>query len=449
MKNFTQFYRSLLDKTGLSISRELKIEEIRALITKINEYLYTNPIGDEKTYILEEFHNYFSDFHIFWEKHHKEVLNPSIDYVKCSQTAEILHKIYRTFGRKPFTELYDTFSLKPKEICRIRYFSASQDFRGTREFEKLFKKYQDDPSIFDCQAIYDSPEDFLRDIGITSLSQNDKRVKYAKTSTNILLKLDIEPFDLFNYFNKDIIKIKEFILSNKGSGFGNKKTDMFLRDMILLKIWNNPNNFDKIDVASDVNTVRVALRTGILKTAIPLVSSFLDIFCHQYGLIDEMNALAWRKVWEIWRKNYPEDEIDSPCLIDYLVYRIIGKEFCKETLCEFKCETENHTFKWHSSRNKTCQICYKKGERNRAFVIRKILPCSDKYGSLVLEKNKYVSGENPLLPDLKECPFESVCNPKNPSFIKFNPPKSISILGQTGWESARVNRNEGGGGLMS
>ena len=44
---------------------------------------------------------------------------------------------------------------------------------------------------------------------------------------------------------------------------------------------NNPteniqDNFDKIDVASDINTMKVAFRTRILKTEIPLVSSFLD-----------------------------------------------------------------------------------------------------------------------------------------------------------------------------
>ena len=53
---------------------------------------------------------------------------------------------------------------------------------------------------------------------------------------------------------------------------------MFLRDMIVLGVWEKPKNFDKIDVASDINTVKVALRAGILKTAIPLVSSLLDIF---------------------------------------------------------------------------------------------------------------------------------------------------------------------------
>ncbi|MFH1902642.1 MAG: hypothetical protein ABIK20_01095, partial [Candidatus Omnitrophota bacterium] len=70
-------------------------------------------------------------------------------------------------------------------------------------------------------------------------------------------------------------------------------------------------------------------------------------------------------------------------------------------------------------------------------------------GYIVIEKSNFVSSSNALLPDLKECPFAVVCKPKNSNFIKLNPPKSISILGQTGWESAKTRANEGGGGLMS
>lgn len=87
------------------------------------------------------------------------------------------------------------------------------------------------------------------------------------------------------------------------AGYGNKKADMFVRDMVVLGIWQNVTGFERINVASDVNTIKVALRTGIIRTAIPLVSSFLDIFCYQYEYIDEMNAAAWRRVWEIWTKN--------------------------------------------------------------------------------------------------------------------------------------------------
>jgi len=337
MTSFSGFFKSLVETSGLSFKRDLSIDEIRFIISKINEYFFTNYEGIGFASILNDEFEYFSEFHKFWERYHKEILNPQIDLTQCEKAADVLHDVFIRFGKEVFYELYNTFSLEQAEICKIRYFSANQDFRGSRDFEKLFKIYHDDPSIFDKDAINKDPEDFLKNIGITSLSQNDKRVKYAITASQILIDKNIEPFDLYSYFNKDLYEIRNFLLNNRGSGFGNKKIDIFLRDMVVLGVWKNPINFDRIDVASDINTVKVALRAGILKTSIPLVSSLLDIFCYQYSLIDEMNAMAWRKVWELWKTKFPTETIESPCLIDYFIYRIIGKDFCNEKLYIFEC----------------------------------------------------------------------------------------------------------------
>ena len=440
----------MLKNANISLTRELSIEEIRQIISKINEYFFTNYDGIGTTHILGEDFKYFSEFHKFWETYHAQVLNPIIDEDKCKAAAEVLHTVYTTFGEDLFYELYDTYTLAPEEVSKIRYFSANQDFRGSRNFDQLARSYAADPTIFDVENINSHPEDFVRNIGATSLSQNDKRVKYATVSSQILLDRELEPYDLLDYFDRDIIKIREFLTSQQGAGFGNKKTDMFLRDMVVLGIWNDVTNFDKIDVASDVNTVKVALRAGILKTDIVLLSSFLDIFCYQYSLIDEMAALAWRTVWKYWNANYPTECIESPCLIDYFVYRIIGKEFCKEKLCTFQCEVENHIFKWHSSQNRTCQLCWKERKiKNRARVIKKVLPCTDEHGYLVIQNTKFVKGAHAQLPNIKGCPFIPVCNPQSTTFKSFNPPKSISILGRTGWESAKTRDGLGGGGLMS
>lgn len=449
MDNFNAFFKAVLTNSNISLSRDLTINEIKFIISKINEYFYTTHEGIGYTNILDDNFEYFSEFHKFWERYHREILNPQIDEEQCSLVANVLHDVFVKYGKQLFYELYDTVSLDKKEICKIRYFSANQDFKGSRDFEDLFERYKDDPSIFDKENINQNPEDFLKNIGITSLSQNDKRLKYAVKASKLLIDNSIEPYDLLSFCKNDIERVRNFLINNRGSGFGNKKTDMFLRDMVVLEVWKNPRNFDKIDVASDINTVKVALRTRILKTDIVLLSSFLDIFCYQYTLIDDMNAKAWRRVWEIWKYKYPNECIESPCLIDYFVYRIIGKEFCKESLCIFKCDSEEHTFKWHSSRNKTCQICFKNNIRNKAYVINKILPCTDTEGYIAIRKSNFVSGKSPLLPSLQECPFEIVCKSKTNIFKKLNPPKSISILGQTGWESAKTKRDEGGGGLMS
>lgn len=450
MDKFDDFFKGILANSQISLDRELSVDEIRFIISKINEFFYTNYEGIGETTALDGTFEYFSEFHKFWERNHKEILNPQIDEEKCDKMADVLHDIYINRGRQVFYELYDTHNLSSEIICKIRYFSANQDFRGSRDFQKLFNKYSEDPSVFDKQNIYNNPEDFLKNIGVTKLSQNDKRVKFAMTAAKLLIDNEIEPFNLLNFCDNDIFKVRKLLTTNTGSGFGNKKTDMFLRDMVVLGVWNNVNNFDRLDVASDINTVKVALRSGILKTDIVLVSSFLDIFCHQYSLIDEMNALAWRRVWEKWKDKYPNETIESPSLIDYLVYRIIGKEFCREDLCYFVCESGQHQFAWHSSRNRTCQVCYTDGQRGkRAKLIKRVLPCTSDDGHLVIEKNEFVSGPNALFSGILECPFADVCQSKNPNFRKLNPPKSISILGATGWDGARARANEGGGGLMS
>lgn len=449
MESFTAFFKSILNEMGLDLNKELNVQEVRNLIKAINDYFYTNYEGIGTTYILDDYFEYFSEFHKFWEKYHELILNVEIIDSQCEKVADVLHDIYLKTDGRAFFQLYDTGKLSPEEICKIRFLTANQDFRGSRNFNELMKIYNDDPGIFDIEYINKEPAVFLKNIGITELSQSDKRIKFAQTVTRILLDLNIEPFLLIEHFNRDILALKNFLIKERGAGYGNKKADIFLRDMVVLKVWDDIKNFDYLDVASDVNTIKVALRTGIMKTSIPLLSSFLDIFCYQYGYIDNMNARAWRRVWELWKLKYPDECIDSPCLIDYFVYDVVGRQFCRESLVVFECETGRHKFKWHSTRNKTCQECRKRGERHMAHIVNKLLPCTDDDGYIAIQKTDFVSSADSLLPNLRECPFSVVCNPKSTDFKKLNPPKSISILGQTGWESAKVRREEGGGGLMS
>lgn len=450
MQGFCTFFKSLLKATNLTLPQELTLQQTRYIISKINEYFYTNYDGIGTVQALQGEFEYFSEFHKFWEKNHRQILNPQIDIQKCKEVAEVLHTLYLKYGKELFYELYNTGNLSKEAICKIRYFSANQDFRGSVDFDKLKKVYEEDPSTFDKEAISNEPEDFIKKISAVKLSQNDKRVKYARESALLLKKLNIEPIKLIDVCKGDLLKVKELLMSNRGAGFGNKKADMFLRDMVVLGVWDKVLNFDRIDVASDVNTIKVALRTGILKTDIVLLSSFLDIFCYQYTLMDEMNAKAWRKVWEIWHDHDSKACVESPCLIDYLVYKVIGKEVCKEILYIYKCDTEGHTFKWHSGKNKTCQICYQKHQiKNNATVIKKILPCTDAEGYIAISKLDIVACKDALLHDMKACPFKKVCKPDTDTFKKLNPPKSISILGQTGWLSAMTDKDCGGGGLMS
>lgn len=253
---------------------------------------------------------------------------------------------------------------------------------------------------------------------------------------------------MLSYYDGDLIKLRNALINTIGMGFGNKKTDMFLRDMAVHEVWDGYSNFERLDVASDINTMKIALRTGILKTAIPLVSSFIDIFGHQYVYMDEMNAVAWRRVWEIWSEKFPRECVASPCMMDYFIYRVIGRECCGDRLALFKGAECDHEFYWHSGRNRTCQVCFAAtGARKPAQRIGATYPCRCE-GEKVFYEQK-IAKDYPYLKKLESCPFSVACKPKESDFVMLQPPKSISILGRTGWTSAYAREGEGGGGLQA
>lgn len=425
----------------------LSIKEARYVVSKINEFLYTYYPEIGTTSALGEKFTYFSDFHKYWEKNYKDILEVEVNEEQCLKVAKKLHSVYSLTNGDAFREVYDTKGLSDEAICRVRFLTANQDFRGSRNFSSFADVYTEDPAIFDEDVVYNDPEAFLKHLKIQNLSQSDKRITYARRVAEFLRENYSSPIDLPRHFDNDVSKLKQAIISYKGAGYGNKKADMFIRDMVVLGVWKDISGFEQIDVASDINTIKVALRTGILQTAIPLVSSFLDIFGYQYGYIDEMNAKAWRKVWELWQQLYPEESISSPCLIDYFVYNVVGKQFCKEKLFEFICEDGQHSFKWHSAKNTRCQICYQNGLKNKhAEMISKCLPCSDAEGHIAISQTNFAKSYADIT-TISACPFAEICNEYGHKGLL--PPKSISIKGRTGWIDAYTTKGNGGGGLMA
>jgi len=446
MKNELEKFVTYISDICNGTPNNLSIDEARNVVRAINEFLYATDDSLDEVEALGSKFQFFSEFHKYWEANHEKIIDLKIDDQACSYVADALHDVFIRTKGIAFSEVWDACGLKPKEVCRIRMLTANQDFRGSRSFHGLAKIYRDDASLFDVRKINDDPEDFISAIGALLLSQSDKRIQYAKNITNFLIENDSEPYEIIDRFDRDVFALREALTHYQGAGYGNKKTDMFIRDMVVLEIWDNITGFEKIDVASDVNTIKVALRTGIMKSAIPLVSSFMDIFCYQYGYVDEINAKAWRRVWEIWRAKYPDESIDSPCLLDFFVYNVIGKQFCKDILCEYKCDAYDHTFKWHSPKNKTCQVCHRNGERNKAHLILKKMPCTDPDGEIAIKGTDFYTKEI-AEPNLSECPFKIACSENG--FRMLEPPKSISIMGQTGWTTAYAKKEQGGGGIMA
>ena len=166
-------------KAAIGEADTLSVAEARTVVKSINDFLYTNYPGIGTTLELGEYREYFSDFHKFWEAHHKEILDCKIDDEKCEQVADALRAIYVKTDGDAFSELYDTCGLSNEDVCRVRFLTANQDFRGSLEFAKLAKIFKTDPSIFDEELIADDSAAFIGKIGIADKSQNDKRNGYA------------------------------------------------------------------------------------------------------------------------------------------------------------------------------------------------------------------------------------------------------------------------------
>lgn len=449
MGNFKNFIEIVNERVGIALPASwtelTEIQLAQRFLEKLNEYFFQTYEGIGTTTFNGEELQYFSEFHKFWEDHHKEILNPKISSEQTRLAAQALSNAIRKHGEGVLGVTHQTKGLQPKAIAQVRFLTANQDFREPPENQ--FEKYFMDPTSFDAQEIADEPEYFLKFLGMARLSQTDKRLDFARNAARFLLDKNITAFDIAGHFNNDAAQIREGLVNAANMGYGLKKSNMFIRDMVELNVWPNLQNFDRIDVASDINTMKLSLRTRILHTEIPLISSFLDIFCYQYGCIDDMSAKAWREVWEEWKKYDSSTAPKSPCQMDFLLYRI-GREYCDDIVVRYECNNR-HIFYYFGARLKNCPICRKGKTRIIARPQERLLPCQLDQSELPREENQILLGEDNLLRLFDgKCIFESVCGPKEKEFRALNPPKSISIKGQTSWTNSYAYKDKGGGGMM-
>lgn len=422
-----------------------EIEIAQNFLRGVNGFFFQTYSNIGTTKFDEEEFQYFSEFHKFWEKHHQEILNPRINRVQARQAAECLSKAVKRYGNDILLVTHKTHGVSKAAIAQVRFFTANQDFREPPK--DPYGAYLKDSARFDAIEVYKDPEGFLKFIGATRLSQSDKRFDFARNAAKFLSDNGITAFQIAERFKNDVETIREALINFPNMGYGMKKSHMFIRDMVELKVWPTIANYDKIDVPSDINTMKLALRTRILETDIPLLSSFLDIFGHQYGCIEEMSASAWRVVWEEWRGVDAVTAPSSPCELDFLLYRI-GREYCKPNLVEYECEN-GHSFFYFGAQVSLCRICKKKGMRGEAIPKRRMLPCQVNAKELPREEGILMLKEQNLLRTFDGvCILEQTCQPKTDLFRILDPPKSISIKGQTSWTNSTADRERGGGGMM-
>jgi len=401
MSDFLQFLGKLAKHCRLKFEVEKfkgkdEYELAANILNEVNKFLY-----QKKTTLPSE---YISEFHKYWEESHERVLSPQIDVNgECLKVAKVLEGIYREHKIK--VQL-DTFDLSREEIANVRFFTAIQDFNiDVHARSNPFEFYRRHPECFNPIKVANNDllvDELLNFLG--AQSQRDKRKPWMLNSARLLLaRYGGSVYNINEAHNKDIREIVEALTREEKYGFSTKKAHMFLRDMADLKVWQYERNIEKLDVMSDKNTMRVALRTGIMQFRIPLLASFLDIYCYQYDLVDRYNREAWRKVWKDWEKISDNHRPPTPASIDYLIFRI-GKIACrpKKRMCPPEKTISNKKFE-------------------------SLIP----QDRLIFRNDQF-------------CIFSDICELKRKLL---NPPNSISIEGRTGWKSGKTN--EGGGGGIS
>ena len=402
MREFIEFLSRICSHLGITLgisdlpSAEAAQCELAArVLSEINRYLYQTSGSLPKGYI--------SDFHVFWEQYHEKILNPTIDNNTCLRVGRVLEGIYSENEVKVHA---DPLDLSKKEIAQVRFFTAIQDFNiDISRSGNPFEIYKRKPECFDAARILKNEllvDTFLTLIGAEA--QRDKRKEWMIRSAQLLAtEYDGAAYEICAKGNYDAAKIRQALASTERYGFSKKKADMLLRDLADLGVWSYKHNAETIDVMSDANTMRIALRTGILRFRIPLLASYLDVYCYQYGLVGASNSEAWREVWKQWEHIPGNHRPATPASMDYLIYRM-GKLSCKKS--SRKCPPER---------------------------------------PMALKKIESLLRQDQLLYDAEGyCIFKEICPMERKPL---QPPRSISILGRTGWESGRTN--EGGGGGIS
>ncbi|MEM0448563.1 MAG: hypothetical protein QW520_01910 [Methanomassiliicoccales archaeon] len=401
MSEFIKFLERIANVCGIKLTQEhfMGIDEYHVaskILHEINSFFYQKKQSIPGDYI--------SEFHIYWKNNHKKILRPTVGpNGECLEVAKIFEGIYSKTRVKVHV---DTLDLTAEEIANVRFFTSIQDFNiDIHARGNPFELYKRIPESFSPKKIVNNElliDTFLNMIGADS--QRDKRKKWMENAARLLVeRYDGSALNICNVHNGDVLEIIKALTENERNGLSIKKAHMLLRDMADLGIWSYSKNSDKLDVMSDKNTMRVALRTGIVQFSIPLLASYLDVYCYQYSLVDQVCRDAWRKVWEDWGSLPNNHRPPTPASMDYLIYRL-GKIVCKNQK----------------------RICFPSPPADFKQ-IESMFP----QDRLAFDKDGY-------------CIFNRLCKPERKIL---NPPNSISIKGMTGWDRGKTN--EGGGGGIS
>jgi len=412
------------------------LEKFGDVLWEVNRFLYLHTPGLEEKWI--------SRFHKIWAEFAPRILRLHIDDDQCLKVARVFERLHAANGGRFRAPQERTAGLSKEQIASVRFVTAAQDWK-LKQKGNPYEIAREHPDWFEAGRIAHEPEaSIARVLAAMGLrpDQASKRVDYARNGAQFLVEhYGGSAYNLGPKHNFDAGEIREALVEPQDPdylehiGFSYKKADMFIRDMHDFEVWPL-HRIETLDVPPDINTMRAALRTGILRGSNPLLTSYLDVYSHQYGLVTELTSRGWRRVWERWGEITGHHRVEGPAFFDFLLYEVLARECAglvaaKQMQCR-RCGSSTLV----KSRVRTCPNC---GSTDTWATHGRGSP--DQFRDLLRRGCDFCVQRGTGL-----CVFDGIM-----TFDRWtlSPPKSISRIGGTGWDDGFASDDEGGGGITS
>jgi len=412
------------------------LEAFGNLLWELNRFLYLHTEGLEAGRI--------SRFHKIWAELAPRILQLRIDDEQCLKIAQVFEGLHAANGGRFRAPQERTAGLSKEQIANVRFITAAQDWK-LKQKGNPYEIAREHPDWFEPRRIADDPEASIgRVLDAMGLrpDQASKRVDYARNGAQFLLEhYGGSAYNLGAKHNFDAREIREALVEPEDPnylehiGFSYKKADMFIRDMHDFEVWPL-RRIEALDVPPDINTMRAALRTGVLRGSNPLLTSYLDVYSYQYGLVTDLTSQGWRRVWERWGEIQGHHRVEGPAFFDFLLYEILARECAglvpaKQMQCGH-CRSLSLV----KSRVRTCPKC---GSTDTWTIRERGSP--DQFRDLLRRGCDFC-----VQSEKASCVFDGIITFERSTL---NPPKSISRIGGTGWDDGFASDGEGGGGITS
>ncbi|OGS12954.1 MAG: hypothetical protein A2234_06920 [Elusimicrobia bacterium RIFOXYA2_FULL_58_8] len=248
-----------------------------------------------------------TEYLAIWDDYCRQILGLTFSDAQITKLAKALITIFAgapTSAPAPYAQNPSSISgVSGAEFCFLRLLHATMDF--SEELSPIDVSLVNKLKSAFSQRL-PGPKELLSTDGANALIEClggadrnvDERRRYIQRACE---RLDAnyagQTMNIFKAHAKDAQAIFDALCEFKG--IKAKKANMILRDFYEMGIWVYEKNLHAINIIADNRVMRIALRTGILQLASKKsFNDLLDQYDHQYVVMVQSTAEAFRRVWE-------------------------------------------------------------------------------------------------------------------------------------------------------